>query len=63
MSPSLVHHVHAVVNCFGYSLNLYRARTTCSADSATINTTYWVFNIDSSQPTPLLDHIQALETT
>jgi UDP-glucuronate 4-epimerase len=49
------------VNCFRDNVNLYRAKTTCTADPATINALYWVFNIDNSQPTPLLDHIQALE--
>lgn len=61
MRPSQLHHVHAVVNCFRGNVNLYKAKTTCSADPATINAHYWVFNIDNSKPTPLLDHIKAQE--
>lgn len=60
MRPSQGHHVHAVVNCFRDNVNLYKAKTTCSADPATINAHYWVFNIDNSQPTPLLEYIHAL---
>lgn len=58
MSPSQGHHLHAVVNYFRDNVHLYKAR---AAHPATINAPYWVFNIDNSQPTPLMDRIQALE--